>query len=172
MYIILVAMEKEAQYIDCPNAKVIVTGIGLNNVVKTLSRALIHGKISENDKIINVGYAGSNCFNIGDIVAVDGVVRIRPSETVEEDEYRLSVNYINSLKPLYIAPCYTADDFVEDISKTIPLVDMELYYIRAFFKNLISFKIVSDNLSEKAYDKFNPEEAWVKMNRILNEITS
>ena len=167
MNIILVAMEKEAQYIDCPNAKVIVTGIGLNNVVKTLSRALIHGKISENDTIINVGYAGSSCFNVGDIVAVNNVRRLKPSITVEEDIYPINLYTGNIYN---VAPCYTADDFCED-KKVIPLVDMELYYIRAFFKNIISFKIVSDNLNEKTYDKFNPEDAWKRMNIILNELT-
>lgn len=165
--IILVAMEKEAQYIDCPNAKVIVTGIGVNNVVKTLSRALIEGKISENDKIINVGYAGSRCFNVGDIVAVNRVRRLTPSTTVVEDTYPINL-YVGNI--YNVAPCYTADDFCED-NKAIPLVDMELYYIRAFFKNLMSFKIVSDNLSEKAYEEFNPDKAWEKINKILNEIT-
>ena len=167
MYIILVAMEKEAQYIDCPNAKVIVTGIGLNNVVKTLSRALIHGKISKNDSIINVGYAGSSCFSVGDIVAVNCVRRLSPSTTVEEDTYPLTLKLDSVNK---IAPCYTADDFFEG-DNVIPLVDMELYYIRAFFNNLISFKIVSDNLNAKVYEEFNPEEAWKKMNIILNELT-
>lgn len=166
--IILVAMEKEAQYIDCPNAKVIVTGIGMNNVIKTLSRALIYGKISERDTVINVGYAGSSCFNVGDIVAVHNVKRLKPSTTVEEDTYSLILK-LDSVNR--VAPCYTADDFVEG-DKAIPLVDMELYYIRAFFKNLISFKIVSDNLNAMEYEEFNPDKAWEKMNSILNEVVN
>lgn len=168
MNIILVAMEKEAQYINCPHAKVVVTGIGCNNVIKTLCKALINGTITERDKIINVGYAGSSCYNVGDIVAVNNVRRLKPSTTVEEDTYSLVLKLDSVNK---VAPCYTADDFCED-KKVIPLVDMELYYIRAFFKNLISFKIVSDNLSEKTYDEFNPDDAWKRMNIILNEITS
>ena len=54
MYVILVAMEKEAQYIKCPNAKVIVTGIGRHNVIKTLCKAIIHRKVSEHDTFINM----------------------------------------------------------------------------------------------------------------------
>ena len=168
MFVILVAMEKEAQYINCPNAKVIVTGIGLNNVVRTLSRALIEGKISENDTFINVGYAGSSCFNIGDIVAVNQVRRLRPSQTVEENIYSIffSGDYIDR-----VAPCYTADDFYEG-SRAIPLVDMELFYMRAFFKNLMAFKIVSDDLKAKAYEEFNPIKSWKKMNDILDNIVN
>lgn len=168
MYVILVAMEKEAQYINCPNAKVIVTGIGLNNVVRTLSRALIEKKISEDDVFINVGYAGSSCFNIGDIVAVNQVRRLKPSQTVEENTYSIffSGDYIDK-----VAPCYTADDFYEG-SRAIPLVDMELFYIRAFFKHLIAFKIVSDNLKANEYKEFNPRRAWATMNNILNNIVN
>lgn len=168
MFVILVAMEKEAQYIHCPNAMVIVTGIGLNNVVRTLSRALIEGKISEKDVFINVGYAGSSCFNIGDVVGVNQVRRLRPSETVNEGTYSIffSDDYIDK-----VAPCYTSDDFYEG-SRAIPLVDMELFYIRAFFKHLIAFKIVSDNLKANEYEEFNPRKAWAKTNDILNNIVN
>lgn len=168
MYVILVAMEKEAQYINCPNAKVIVTGIGVNNVIKTLSQAIMNKEISEKDTIINVGYAGSTCFNIGDIVRVNGVKRFKPSRTITEEAYPLEIGPFSNDK---VAGCYTADDFIED-TKDIPLVDMELFYIRAFFDNLIAFKIVSDNLSEKDYEEFNPQMAWESMNNILNEITN
>mgnify|MGYP003298778385 CR=1 FL=1 len=132
------AMEKEAQYIKCPNAKVIVTGIGCNNVIKTLCRAIIHKKVSENDTFINVGYAGSTCFNIGDVVAVRSIKRLRPDLSVTEDAIPITFETFNQC--LY-APCYTADEFYEG-KKAIPLVDMELYYIKALCNNLISYKIV------------------------------
>ena len=95
MYVILVAMEKEAQYIKCPNAKVIVTGIGRHNIIKTLCRAIIHGKVSENDTFINIGYAGSTCFNIGEVVAVRSIKRLRPDLTVTEDAVPLTFETFN-----------------------------------------------------------------------------
>lgn len=166
MNVILVAMEKEAKYIDCPGAKVIVTGIGVNNVIKTLSKAILTGEITAYDTLINVGYAGSNCFNVGEIIAVNAVERFTPSTTVVEDQYPLKFNSEHVTK---VAPCYSADDFIES-DKEIYLVDMELYYIRAFFDNLFAFKIVSDNLNSKTYDEFEPELAWDRMNFILNKI--
>ena len=168
MYVILVAMDKEAQYIDCPNTKVIVTGIGCNNVIRTLSRAIIHGKVSANDTFINVGYAGSTCFNIGEVVAVRSTKKLRPDLSVTEEAIPLSYETFNEC--LY-APCYTADEFYEG-KKAIPLVDMELYYIKALCHNLISYKIVSDNCSSNEYDSFNPAKAWQKVNYILNKIVN
>lgn len=168
MFVILVAMDKEAQYINCPNAKIIITGIGVNNVVKTLSKALINKEISEKDTFINVGYAGSSCFNMGDIVKVTAVKRLYPSHTVNEETYPLIIAEHNIEN---VAPCYTTDDFYEG-DKSIPLVDMELYYMRAFFKNIMAFKIVSDNLNSKSYEEFNPIDAWERMNNILNKITN
>ena len=168
MYVLLVAMEKEAQYIKCPNAKVIVTGIGCNNVIQTLCRAIIHRKVSENDTFINIGYAGSTCFNIGEVVAVRSIKRLRPDLSVTEDAIPITFETFNEC--LY-APCYTADVFYEG-KKAIPLVDMELYYIKALCNNLISYKIVSDNCSSNDYNNFNPEKAWNKVNKILNKIVN
>ena len=168
MYVILVAMDKEAQYIDCPNANVIVTGIGCNNVIRTLSRAIIHGKVSANDTFINVGYAGSTCFNIGEVVAVRSTKRLKADLTVENEAYPLMYETFNEC--LY-APCYTIDEFYEG-NKAIPLVDMELYYIKALCHNLISYKIVSDNCSSNDYDSFEPQKAWDKLNNILNKIVN
>ena len=161
-------MEKEAQYIQCPNAKVIVTGIGCHNVIRTLCKAIINKKVSEHDTFINVGYAGSSCFNIGDVVAVRSVKRLRPCHSIDEEAYPLTFETFNEC--LY-APCYTADEFYEG-KKAIPLVDMELYYIKALCHNLISYKIVSDNCSSSEYDNFNPERAWHKVNYILNKIVN
>ena len=168
MYVILVAMEKEAQYIKCPNTKVIVTGVGCNNVIHRLCRAIIRGKVSEHDTFINIGYAGSTCFNIGDVVAVRSIKRLRPDLSVTEDAIPLTFETFNEC--LY-APCYTADEFYEG-KKAIPLVDMELYYIKALCNNLISYKIVSDNCSSNEYNNFNPEKAWNKVNYILNKIVN
>jgi hypothetical protein len=168
MYVILVAMEKEAQYIQCPNAKVIVTGIGCNNVISTLCKAFIKKKVSYSDTFINVGYAGSSCFNIGDVVAVRSVKRLRPCYTIDEEAYPLT---FETFEECLYAPCYTADEFYEG-KKAIPLVDMELFFIKSLCSNLISYKIVSDNCSSNEYKAFNSEKAWNKVNKILNKIVN
>ena len=168
MYVILVAMDKEAQYINCPNAKVIVTGIGCHNVIKTLCKAIIHRKVSEHDTFINIGYAGSTCFNIGEVVSVRSTKKLNADLSVDDESYPLMYETFNEC--LY-APCYTIDEFYEG-KKAIPLVDMELYYIRALCHNLISYKIVSDNCSSSDYDNFNPQKAWDKLNYILNKIVN
>ena len=168
MYVILVATEKEAEYIQCPNAKVIVTGTGCNKVIRTLSRAIIHRKVSEHDTFINIGYAGSTCFNIGEVVAVRSVKRFSPDLSVDEETYPLMFETFNEY--LY-APCYTADEFYTG-KKAIPLADIELYYIRALCHNLISYKIVSNNCSSIDHDNFNPDKAWHKVNNILNKIVN
>lgn len=168
MFVILVAMEKEAKHINCPNAKVIVTGIGVNNVINTLSRAIANGEIKLTDRIINVGYAGSTKYDLGQIISVNKSKRYKPSVTVNEGYHKLQVCYIDK-----VDDCITADDFVESADDVIPIADMELFYICAFgFKDIMAFKIVSDNLNYKNYESFNPTEAWERMNYILKEVTN
>ena len=88
--------------------------------------------------------------------------------SVDKEAYPLMYETFNEC--LY-APCYTIDQFYEG-KKAIPLIDMELYYIRALCQNLISYKIVSDNCSSSDYDNFNPQKAWDKLNYILNKIVN
>lgn len=169
MFVILAAMEKEAKYIDCPNAKVIVTGIGVINVIKTLADKLASGELKLTDKLINVGYAGSNQYEVGDIIAIDKTQRLCPSATIEEPVFELN-HFPMENKIEGTGTCFTADDFCNEIINEIPAVDMELYYIKAMgFTNLCSFKIISDNLNYVGYEKFKAEEAWIRMNKLLDE---
>ena len=171
--IIICAMEKEAQYINpcLPNVEIIKTGIGLCHTINTLSLKLATGQLNLEDRIINVGYAGSNKYEVGEIVGVVETQRLCPSATVPETKYQLKVKPHNLVRNY--ATCYTADDFCNEIIKPIPAVDMELYYIKAMgFENVTSFKIISDNLNYCGYESFEPEEAWKKLNHILWEITN
>lgn len=166
-------MAKEAQYIKkLPNVEVIITGIGLCHTINTLSLKLATGQLNLEDRIINVGYAGSNRHEVGDIISIESVQRLCPSATVPENVYKMKYcySYNGITKP---DVCLTADDFCNEIIKPIPAVDMELYYIKAMgFENVTSFKIISDNLNYVGYESFEPEEAWKKLNHILWEITN
>ena len=170
---IIVAMEKEAQYINpcLPNVEIIKTGIGLCNVVNTLALKLATGQMQLTDRIINVGYAGSNKYEVGDIVGIVETQRLCPSATVPENKYQLKIKPHNLVRNY--GCCLTADDFCNEIINEIPAVDMELYYIKAMgFENVTAFKIISDNLNYCGYEKFEAEESWKKLNNILWEITN
>ena len=69
--------------------------------------------------------------------------------------------------------CFTADTFIETNNK-ISAVDMELWYICNFgFKNVKSYKIVSDNLSLDKYLNFDFNKDWQILNeRVKNEFTT
>ena len=171
--VILCAMEKEAQYINCPlNVEVIQTGIGLCHTVNTLALKLATGQMQLTDRIINVGYAGSNQYEVGDIIGINKVQRLCPSATVPETVYNLDAFCPKAmLQVTNIDHCYTADDFCNEIIKPIPAVDMELYYIKAMgFENVTAFKIISDNLNYCGYEKFEAEESWKKLNFILGDV--
>ena len=157
-YIILAAMEKEAANIKV-GVPVIVTGIGWHNTIKTLfkNRDRLRNKL-----IINVGYAGSTQYEVGTVVSVNKVLKYEHSNVVEYPEYHLNPYTFTE------NACYTADTFVES-DGYIPLVDMELYYIRMLYENVTSFKIVSDNLSMKRYNQIDYKVAWKEVHDLLQE---
>ena len=147
MLIIFCAEPEEAQNIKCRNAKIIITGPGLCNVIQTPQI-----KLKRNDKVINVGYAGSNVFPVGEVLSVSHTKRLLPSLTIPEKTLNLVPCYKSAL-------CYTADDFIEqDKIREIPLVDMELYYLKILYPQIQSLKIVSDNLNYKDYQKADFKE--------------
>lgn len=166
---ILCAMDKEAEKISVPGATVYTIGIGVNNVIKNITKLIAEGKLKSTDTIINVGYVGSNRWDIGEILTIKEVKRLNPCKQVEEDVYRLTTVCLDN-----ITTCLTADDFIQSADAqflNIPAVDMELYYIAAFgFKKLMAFKLVSDNLNYIGYEKFESDKTWERMNTILMEI--
>lgn len=157
----VVAMEEEATQLKrlFPEEEILITGVGVSNVIRNFSR--LHNKSTI---YINVGYAGSNSkeHKIGDAVLIG---RVRPekvsnviSETVREI-YSIGANNSNV--------CYTSDDFVTNSEHT-GIFDMELFYLGLFkLKGLYSVKIISDNLNYNAFEKFNSEEAWNKAGELI-----
>ena len=120
MIIILTAMPNEAEFLikglelqpkeyffENTEYRLFITGIGVANVIENLSKAIKEKKIFENDKIINIGYAGSKGINVGEIVSITECQRFKPSHTIEENGVKLSP--VNEFKTV---ACLTNDDFV------------------------------------------------------------
>lgn len=158
MLIVLCAEEEEAKHINHPKAKVIVTGVGVVNIIKNLP------KIPPKAKIINVGYAGSNKYSVGSVISVNKVERLYKPKIISESSIKLVPCYVDDV-------CYTCDDFINaSIDIELPLVDMELYYLAARYPNIESIKIVSDNLNLAEHRKADLSASWEIVNRILNNL--
>ena len=152
---ILVANGDEARHVkslENDSCQVIITGEGRTNVIKTLAEKLKDGTISGDYQIINAGYVGGEGFHVGDVVKIGRVSHFIPSTTIKEREI-----YINcSSTELPQTECFTADNFVDadSVGPWVPdkfVCDMELYYISLFFPEVISYKIVSDELNLDDY---------------------
>lgn len=156
-------MPKEAKYIKAK--KVFVTGIGCINVIKTLSRLIKKGEIKYGDRVINIGYAGSSCLPIGSIVQINKCHRLNKSKTVKEATF-----YLSDCFDLDNYECTTSDDFVED--GAFAVADMELAYICAFFDDVVSLKIISDNINLTEYNSFDSKKTWKKLNKIIKGVAN
>ena len=181
MNTIIVAMPNEAErlidklglksfgcYYKGEQFKLLVTGIGVSNVIKSVAEAMNTKFINEEDSIINVGYAGAKGIRIGDIVQVSKCERFRPSHTVKEDDCTLKTLF----RDIDCVKCFTNDDFVEDDNEHDKVVyDMELYYLCRFFtKPISSIKVVSDNLDYHAYEAFDAVDCWDKVIELLKSV--
>lgn len=149
---IVIATNEEKLLLDqlVPNHykyELIVTGVGGLNVYESLS------KIKKNSRIINIGYAGSNYGKIGDVYQVKGVQLFHPNCKFDSPRYELSTDDSISFKKI---ECFTAGDFVINAGflKKKAVFDMELAFICAMgFKEVISYKVVSDNLNVSQYEE-------------------
>lgn len=170
---ILVANKDEADHLnqivqENQNVRILIVGEGRSHVISTLSNNLKMGTFGSDDRIINVGYVGANGLKKGSVVTIEKVQHLFPSKTINEPEIILSKpNYdIESVK------CYTADNFVnkDDVDiKNICVIDMELYYISLMFPEVISIKIVSDELNYNDYKVANFNESWEKVRHVIEK---
>ena len=125
--------------------KVIVTGVGAVNVIRSLSG------LERDAELLNIGHAGSANFEIGSLVEVTEVRLNHPNVTYPEPALPLSTFGPQS-SALIRAVCYTNCDFVLASDYTDCVFDMELAFIASLgFRHLHSIKHVSDNLSLHAY---------------------
>lgn len=127
-----------------------ITGIGVANILQKLYK--LKDVNLDDYRRFNIGYVGSKDFEIGDIVEIPVFKRLNPPKLVQGLDVTLkNQTYYSDFK---IATLYTADDFVQDME--LPkksVVDMEGFYLRCIFPNIMTLKIVSDNLDMKAFDK-------------------
>ena len=129
--------------VDLEGATLVYTGVGAINVIRSLD------SLDREAEIYNIGYAGSANFDLGTWVEVTEVRLNHPNVTYAEPSLPLAVGYWPLAKQ---AVCYTNTDFVLQSDYKDCVFDMELAFIAALgFKNLHSFKYVSDNLSLHAY---------------------
>lgn len=142
--LIVIATKDELTLIDkyAPRefkaAPIIITGVGGLNINKSLAF------IPKDTKILNIGYAGSIHFPIGE------AVRIGKSEL-----YHRIADYES---PVFILPepndhitCFSTTDFSAPETK-VGVQDMELAFIMAMgFENIVSIKVISDHCSYEEY---------------------
>ncbi|MCQ2239765.1 MAG: hypothetical protein MJZ73_11110 [Bacteroidaceae bacterium] len=165
---------EEAEYKKCcelfPDMECILMGVGAGNVIKTCSQ------LPEGTRIINIGYAGSNCLEIGTVTTVSESHRLMTG----------SYFFTDHANPMHLSdkgyPCYTNNDFVTSSDKTEPtLFDMELNYIAAFSPRLelvASIKVVSDNLNVEAFRNnairesgiLTCNEVWKKVREVYEQL--
>lgn len=136
--------------------RLLITGAGVNNVISSLSKAILFRYLNPFTHIINVGYAGAKGLNIGDVVCVKDCHCLEfpaKANTGVENCIKLSNEGYD---------CYTSFDFVEKTDFVYQCVfDMELAYIARFIHDtLYSIKIISDNLDYHEFKKFDADKAW------------
>ncbi len=143
---------REQLGVDLSDATLIFTGVGAINIIRSLQ------SLDREAELYNVGYAGSANFDLGTWVEVTEVRLNHPN--VSYPEPRLTMhnsqftmhNEQGAMNNCRQAVCYTNCDFVLASDYKDCVFDMELAFIAALgFKNLHSFKYVSDNLSLHDY---------------------
>ena len=144
--LIVIAEKEELKLVEelgYSNYPVLITGVGGMNVIEALR------DIPKDTEILNIGYVGSNHWEIGTIVEIVKVAT--KHEIAHFCEPFKFLQYKNEYDDT--AYCYTSTDFVENTNKTEHCVfDMELAFIRAMFNNVRSIKVVSDNLNKEEYN--------------------
>lgn len=148
---IVIATESERQLIsefltewDINRAKVIVTGVGGLNVIAALK------KLKKKSRIINIGYVGSNSYDVGTRVVVGCSSLYHPNVRYESPVY-YPVGFDAKFFAEKNVTCFTSNDFVTFTRIKTPVVfDMELAFICSLgFKEVVSFKKVSDRLNNR-----------------------
>lgn len=143
MYIVIAEKEelKLVEELGYNCYPIIITGIGGVNVIRALK------DLPRDAIILNIGYCGSNKFDIGTKISVTSVGTYH--EQVQfDDSYKCDVFNIGYQQ----AKCYTSTDFITHTNiEELCVFDMELAFIRSMFTNTRSIKVVSDNLSLKEY---------------------
>ena len=139
----MIEKAREELGLDLSDAEVLITGVGAINIIKSLQG------LDRDAELYNIGYAGSANFDLGTWVEVTEVRLNHPNVTYPEPRLTIHNAQCTNCRQ---AVCYTNCDFVLASDYKDCVFDMELAFIAALgFKNLHSFKYVSDNLSLHSY---------------------
>lgn len=148
--LIVIAQEEELKLVKelgYDGYPVIITGVGVINVIKALK------DLPKDIEILNIGHAGSKCYKIGEIIEIYKVRTYHEKAHFQEPFQFLNNAILDNTQKSAI--CYSSTDFVENIDyenfKEDCVFDMEIAFIRAMFDNVSAIKVVSDNLSKKQY---------------------
>ena len=145
--LIVIAEKEELKLVEelgYGDEQILITGVGGMNVIEALK------DIPRDTEILNIGYCGSNHYEVGTRLQIIAVgtnhEKAQFTERIKPLNVKLAEKYDDT------AYCYTSTDFVEKTNKTDPCVfDMELAFIRAIMPNTRAIKVVSDKLSHEQY---------------------
>ena len=146
--LVVVATKKELElipeWLEDEANKIVITGVGGMNVAMALATE------DRNQKVVNVGYCGSNTLPIGTWCSPEEVQLHHPNVDYCEKPIELNA-YVGREH----VKCYTSTDFVLDTKIKEPVIfDMELAFIATMgFKDVLALKQVSDNLNLKEYEE-------------------
>ena len=168
--------EQTETFYQKDNISLMITDVGRNNVTKSLIELLNTYNIKDSI-IINIGLAGSNNLNIGEIIEVNNNYGYHFDLTPFGDKLYHTTNSpykLNTINELKQIDCYTSDGFVQQTNiKETCVFDMELNAITLFpHKKIHSIKIVSDTLSASKYNEFNYDQAIQESLIISDKIIS
>lgn len=147
--------------------EIIKTGVGAGNVIRTCSELLLRGRIGD-EKIVNVGFCGSNSLPVGSVVKVSKSWRLM-DKVVEFEDWRNGYELAQDG-----VPCYTSNCFVLKTDIVEPCAfDMELNYVVDFPLPVVgAIKIVSDNLCLDKYEhsiRHSESETWDEVKALLEK---
>ena len=145
--LVVIAEKEELKLVEelgYGNEPILITGVGALNVIHALK------DIPRETEIVNIGYCGSNYFEVGTKAIITAVATHHENVNFFE---RIGLCRVDNYELCdKTAECYTGTDFVENTKITEPCVfDMELAFIRALFPHTKAIKVVSDKLSLKQY---------------------
>jgi hypothetical protein len=145
--LIVIAEKEELKLVEelgYTNYPILITGVGGVNVIRALK------DIPKDTEILNIGYCGSNYYEVGTKVEISAVSTHHEKAFFEEPRQLLQVDKYHDK----LTKCYTSTNFVTKTEVKMPCVfDMELAFIRAMFPNTKSIKVVSDKLNLKEFRK-------------------
>lgn len=189
-YLFVIAMKKEANdlinhyklnkvddnYYKKDNIELVITDISRNGITTSLINLMYKYNINYKDYVmINVGMVGSNNLKVGSVLIVENSYGYNFDLTPFGDKLYHAPNSpfkMNKVDNISKVDCYTSDGFVTktDIKKDV-IFDMELNAIVNFpFKKYYSIKVVSDNLNNNEYNKFNYKKALEEIIKVIDKI--